>query len=138
MLHDGAVLYPSALRESCKDGLPGFHEAHQYDAKPCCWQCAVQSPGFVNDVIGGRQQRAVQRDDIGALQELLFRHICQPQLLQLLILIQVMCDDRSPKTLHKQVVLIMQPIQSKSQVELCMLGTPHGHPGASALHGQGR
>ena len=66
----------------------------------------------------------MQRDDVSALQELLFRHIRQPQLLQLLILIQIMCNDRSPKTLHKQVVHVIQPFQVQSQLELCMLRTP--------------
>ena len=79
----------------------------------------------------------MQRDNVGALQELLFWHICQPQLLQLRILIQIMRDDCSPKALHKQVLLVMQPLQAQSQLELCILGTPRGLCGANALHGQG-
>ena len=80
----------------------------------------------------------MQRDDVSALQELLFWHIYQPQLLQLLILIQIMRNDRSPKALHEQVLFVMQPFKSQSQLELCMLGTPRGCCGAKALHGQGR
>ena len=64
----------------------------------------------------------MQRDDICALQELLFRHICQPQLLQLLILIQIMRNDGSPKALHEQVLLIMQPLQLQSQLDCASWG----------------
>lgn len=60
----------------------------------------MESPGLVNDVVGGWQQRAMQRDDISLLQKLLLGQICHAQLLELLILIEIMCDYFCSKALH--------------------------------------
>ena len=48
-----------------------------------------------------------------------------------------MRNHRRPKALHEQVLLFIQPVESQSQLELCMLGTPRGHPCARAPHVQG-
>ena len=48
-----------------------------------------------------------------------------------------MRNHRRPKALHEQVLLFIQPVESQSQLELCMLRTPRGHPCARAPHVQG-